>query len=300
MQTVQDHPQTELTHNRDFDIYAEQMDASMGQKLKDILPWVKHDTIADVGCGTGLMLKVMAKLFKDDKLIGVETSPTLFKVAQDNLSECGNVLLANLNVKDMPPTPNDAEGGVIDTIIYSSVMHEIYSYSDYSEDAVRQQLVKAWADLKPGGRLIIRDGVKPPDILVWAKFDDNTEDKFASFRNGFKRIHDYPGTTSIVFDGDLYCKISLPLLNEFLSKKDYLANWDQEMHEVFGFWDVKRWNWELVTSGFKVVHNEAYLNPWIYQNRYLSKVEIFGGTDKPEVKIGYPATNIVLAAEKVA
>ena len=40
-----------------------------------------------------------------------------------------------------------------------------------------------------------------------------------------------------------------------MSKKDYTANWDSEMHEEFAFWGFSDWKAALQTAGFYVIEN---------------------------------------------
>jgi membrane protease YdiL (CAAX protease family)/SAM-dependent methyltransferase len=58
--------------------------------------------------------------------------------------------------------------GPVDTIVYSSVLHEVYSYVEregrrFRLDVVRDVLGESLSSLAPGGRLILRDWVAPPD-----------------------------------------------------------------------------------------------------------------------------------------
>ena len=53
----------ELGHARDFQSYGAQMDASLRQKLDDLLPWVMPGRIVDKGCGTGKLLVELSRLF---------------------------------------------------------------------------------------------------------------------------------------------------------------------------------------------------------------------------------------------
>ena len=84
-----------------------------------------------------------------------------------------------------------------------------------------------------------------------------------------------------------------------MSKKDYVDNWQSEMHETFCFWDFSEWRQALEHAGF-AVHpaSHAFTNPWIVESRFPGKVELFrkaGGTLEP---MAFPVTNMVLIAEK--
>jgi len=93
---------------------------------------------------------------------------------------------------------------------------------------------------------------------------------------------------------------------EFLSKKDYADNWHSEMHEEFTFWSFSEWKAELTRIGFKVIEtpadpaggSRAYVNPWIVENRFRGKAELFEQTPAGLAKIDYPPTNMVLVGQR--
>jgi len=121
----------------------------------------------------------------------------------------------------------------------------------------------------------------------------------------------WPGLKPVEFreeerDGRSYVVLSLRNAAEFISRKDYTDNWHSEMHEQFCFWDFEAWKRELPAAGWTVIEtpsepeagSRVYLNPWIVENRYLGKVELFsehGGALVPEP---YPPTNVVMVAER--
>lgn len=110
--------------------------------------------------------------------------------------------------------------------------------------------------------------------------------------------------------GEDYYIVPLKTAAEFMAKKDYLANWQSEMHEEFTFWSFTEWKQQLQEHGFTVIETEgashAYPNPWVVKNRLEGKVRIFQNTNAegpattPEdlVLLPYPNTNCVLVAEK--
>jgi hypothetical protein len=86
---------------------------------------------------------------------------------------------------------------------------------------------------------------------------------------------------------------------EFLSKKDYLDNWQREMHETFCYWTFADWCDAVRSHGFSVEPgSHAFVNPWIVQNRYAGKVELLREVDGKLQPLPWPVTNMVLVAEK--
>src|SRR5206468_728660 len=77
--------------------------------------------------------------------------------------------------------------GSADTIIFSSIMHEVYSYSGYDRARVDRAVASAARELRPGGRILIRDGISPgPRPVVLSLLDAETVDRFARFAREFK------------------------------------------------------------------------------------------------------------------
>ncbi|MFO0956241.1 MAG: methyltransferase domain-containing protein [Isosphaeraceae bacterium] len=104
-------------------------------------------------------------------------------------------------------------------------------------------------------------------------------------------------------DGRRYFVLRLKDAAEFLGRKDYLDNWRSELHEEFAFWSPTEWKQALSSAGFELVvtpaepsnGTRAYLNPWIVENRYRGKVELFSRSGNgPMEPLEYPPTNIVL------
>jgi SAM-dependent methyltransferase len=52
----------------------------------------------------------------------------------------------------------------LDSVVLCSVLHEVYSYSEprFTLASVQRVIQAAYAQLAPGGRIVIRDGVQPP------------------------------------------------------------------------------------------------------------------------------------------
>jgi hypothetical protein len=108
--------------------------------------------------------------------------------------------------------------------------------------------------------------------------------------------------------GERYVLLALRDAVEFMTKKDYLANWRSEMHEEFAFWDFGQWKTALAAAGFHVLENpntpqlgsRVYTNPWIVKSRWQGKVGLYTRVNGELQQLPYPPTNIVLVGEKRA
>ena len=281
----------ELARHRDFVSYAGQMDASLVQKVADLLPWVLPPRIVDKGCGTGKLLVELSRRFPGASLVGVDLSRELLRRSDENTYAGGDVelLLGDAADQQLP------DGGA-DTVIFSSIMHEVYSYSGYDRARVDRALAAAARELRPGGRLLIRDGISPdPREVLLDLIDAPTAAQFERFAREFKHGQGAAFTAAERRDGAAATvRLSAHLANEFLCKKDYLKNWDIEVHEEYGVFTVDEWRAALGRNFFQVRTITTYVNQWIRQNRYQGRVRVteLDGTSF------WPATNAVIIGER--
>ncbi len=277
----------ELAEHRDFGSYGAQMDASLIQKLDDLLPWVLPGNIVDKGCGTGKLLVELSRRFPKSSLVGVDLSREFLRRCDENTYAGGDVrlLLGEAAAQEL-------EAGSASTVIFSSVMHEIYTYSGYDLSQIDRALAAAAVELRVGGRVLIRDGISPePASWRLRLCDAVTADEFARFAAEFKHRAGAPHQVL----GDGWVRLSAHLANEFLCKKDYQTNWHIEVHEEYGALTLGGWRTALERAGFAVLEARQYANDWIVQHRYVGKVLL---TDDEGKTLDWPATNAVIVGEK--
>ncbi len=172
----------ELSTGRDFGVYGSGMDASAKQKFDDILPYVLAGLIGDMGCGTGILMEYLSERFPSSEIVGVDLSREFQRIAESRHYPHHNVSVVKGNIVAVP-----FANGVVSTLIYSSVVHEIRSYNGYSTELVRETLRRSRRRLRVGGRIIIRDGIKPAPQKVWMRCDAETEERFRRFAVDFKK-----------------------------------------------------------------------------------------------------------------
>lgn len=277
----------EFGHFRDFLSYGAQMDASLVQKLEDLVGWVKPGCIVDKGCGTGRLLVELSRLFPSSQLVGVDLSREFLRLCDENTyaSEDVALVFGNIIERNVPP-------GSATTVIYSSVMHEVHSYSNYQRSEIDRALRNCFEELRPGGRVLIRDGVSP-EPATWQLHFSNaaTNDIFERFAREF--CHGRGAKFERL--GPDRVQLSSHDANEFLCKKDYLKNWHIEVHEEFGPLTLNQWSDVLERTGFEPLHTAQYANEWIVKHRYQGAVQVFDAQGNP---LAWPATNMVVVGEK--
>jgi SAM-dependent methyltransferase len=277
----------ELGHLRDFSSYGAQMDASLKQKLEDLLPWVVPGLIVDKGCGTGKLLVELSRIWPQSGFVGVDLSREFLRLCDENTYFSEELALIAGNIID-----RQLEPGTASTVIFSSVTHEIYSYTGYSLSELDRALVNAATELKSGGRMLMRDGVSPGNAPWRMRFlNAQTRAQFEKFAVEFKHgqgaKHEWVGRDEV--------RLSAHLANEFVCKKDYLKNWHIEVHEEYGALTLEGWGEALKKAGLKPRLLKGYVNEWIAKNRYQGTVELFDDAGSP---LPWPATNCVVVGEK--
>ncbi len=294
----------DLTDTRDYNTYAQGMDNAVQFKYKDIKPFLKEGKIVDMGCGTGSLIKLISKDFQESDIIGIEGTRKFYEYCKMQEYPNAFVFFYRKNILDQNFKVNS-----VDNIIFSSVLHEIYSY--INKETLVKVLKNSYHELSPKGRLIIRDvvGVQDKNKIVYMKLNKkdgkdkgdisklSTYSKFFEFSKDFVRKIKFKKET--IDDVD-YIVLRFADAYEYMSKMDYTDNWKSEMHEEFGFWNFKEWKENLEKVGFKIVEgSKEFSNPFILEKSYKGKVELYEKVKGQLKLIDYPSTNMILACEKV-
>lgn len=295
----------ELAKGRDFGAYRAGMDASKEVKLAELLPHVVPGRIVDGGCASGTFLAALAERYPMSELIGVDYSTTFLAEAVRRFRNCPNVGIVRGRVEDLDVLVTEPAT----TVILASILHEVHSYNGYDETPVHRALTAASRVLAPGGRLLIRDGIAPDRAVValeCSQFDGastgsiaelSTEAMFyrfrAEYRGGIGVPADhgwqqrYRSQNWLLRARDAY---------EFLAKKDYRANWEQEVQEEYGFWREREWRAALERAGLEIRVFQKPVNPWIVEHRFQGHVWLRDPISRAELP--HLPTHCVIVAEK--
>jgi SAM-dependent methyltransferase len=140
--------------------YLATMNAARTDKQR-MLDYVRPGRIVEIGPGGGVVLDLLEARFADSEIIGVDLSREVVAALQARARANGRkwrvVLGAAEQLAKLVP-------GEVDTVVFCSILHEVYSYTEphFRMESVRDVIRAAFATLRVGGRIAIRDGVMPP------------------------------------------------------------------------------------------------------------------------------------------
>ncbi|OXM85568.1 class I SAM-dependent methyltransferase [Paenibacillus rigui] len=166
-----------------------------------ILDYVVGDQVVDIGPGGGVLLDLMEERLPDKHAIGIDISQNVIEALErkKQLEQRRWTVLKG----DALQLKTYVEAGRIGTVIFSSILHELYSYIEYegsrfNHKTVAAALRSAFDVLSSGGRIIIRDGImsepaeqrrrirfKEPDGMAWL---ERYAQDFAGRRIQFERL----------------------------------------------------------------------------------------------------------------
>jgi len=127
----------------------------LGREIQARLP--ACDCAADIGCGPGDLLEIMAK--SSNRVIGVDNSPKMLELAEERFSEEANMSLRIGDLSHLPLRDWEADCTVI-----SLVLHHLPRPLDALREAARV--------LKIGGRLIIVEFDRHENELMRSEYGD--------------------------------------------------------------------------------------------------------------------------------
>ncbi|MBQ4031660.1 MAG: class I SAM-dependent methyltransferase [Bacilli bacterium] len=257
--------------------YLNTMNSSLQYKAK-ILDYMVGKNILDVGPGGGALMDLIEERDPSLNVYGIDISANVIDtLSKKKLKEkkAWNLVKGDaLNLQDY------FEKGSLDTIIYSSIIHELYSYIPYEGkkfniNTVIKALKSAYDILSVNGRIIIRDGIKtePENQYRIIEFRNIEDLKILD-----RYCHDFKGR-KITYEkvDDNKVKMLVNDAMEFL----YTYTWGEdsyplEVQEQFGYLTPSEYK-ELITKNLpnsNIIMCVAYLQGG-YEEHLLNKISIY-------------------------
>ena len=287
--------------------YLESMDAISIEKVASASAFFepeKGNTIVDVGMASGTSSAILAELFPDLNIIGVDVNSRMVDIANEmyrspNLSyreDDGESLLSF--------QPQSVNG-----FFNCSTIHHITSYNGYDKNRALNTLNRQVELLKERGVIVIRDFLKPEEKEVILELSSETRpdrpDDCELLMQFSREARSLAPTEKRGFPilelssqktGTRRFRLFLTDATEFIRRKDYYANWEIELQEEYGYFSQKEFEQIFRNLGLRIIISTPIYNRWIINNRYKDQFRIY---DLEENEIGYPPTNYLIAGEKI-
>ncbi|WP_405157129.1 class I SAM-dependent methyltransferase [Paenibacillus sp. FSL K6-0108] len=135
---------------------------SSGDYKKVLLDYMVGKRVLDIGPGGGILLDLIEQERPEMEPIGIDISANVIEALERKKQREAHrwqVLKGDALQLDQYVQP-----GTVDTVIFSSILHELYSYIErdgrrFNRDTVVAALRSSFNVLSPGGRILIRDGI---------------------------------------------------------------------------------------------------------------------------------------------
>lgn len=291
------------------------MDAAVEAKAHSIISRFKDvpekAVIVDIGSGTGALAEYITRFYRNQgaTVYAVDISHELLEIADNNRSFM-NLVFGDAT--DLGPLPS----GFADVAYHGTIGHELYSIS--GEKGLHKALNAVYRVLKPGGQEVWRDFAKPDiegDVYMRIFIQDGTDNVDEATSDGFldysklstralfERFHDeFLGGHAFEYErvtmgGHEYIRLPARFAHEFMLRKDYTANWRQEIMEEYLYWTTEEAQRAFESAGFTDVRAEPDDSEYIRAHRLRNKVGVYRLDDGDLVEIEFP-THMVISGRK--
>jgi len=278
--------------------YLETMNRTIDYK-KVILDYITGNSILDIGPGGGALMDLISEKYPHKKVLGIDIAQNVIdslKKRKQLENRSWDVLYGDaLNLSQY------IEKGSVDTIIFCSILHELFSYIEYkgrkfNYDTLAEALKSAFEILPCGGRIIIRDGImtEPVEQKRIIKFLSEEGMEFLTrYANDFKgRKIEY----TVVGQNEVLMPVNDAM--EFL----YTYTWGEksyvhEVNEQFGYFTPSGFREFIMTvlgTRAKIIEFRHYLQDG-YTVALSQKIEFF---DENRNSVRLPDSTCLVVIEK--
>lgn len=230
--------------------YLDRMSESCATTSKHLIPFytIGCNTILDVGCADGTLMKNIKEVNPFARVIGIDLNQT----AVDKAAAAG-LEVYHMSLEEVQEKLNMT----FDCIIFSSVLHEISSYAEekaFTATPIYEAIQIAYSLLKTKGYIIIRDGLQTDFDEVKLQFDYF---KDVEWFEKFIKESSIPYIKNEDFyvdekEGYVLCSYS--------TAQDFLAvwtwgkdSWHREIKEKFCILPEEAWHFVLFQTHFDTI-----------------------------------------------
>lgn len=148
----------------DYRQYLEAMDAISVEKVASASVFFEPrqgNTIVDMGMASGTSSAILARLFPEMRIIGVDINPKMVQIAREMYS-INNLFFREDDGEKLSTFAENSVNGFFNC----SAIHHITSYNGYDNNKAYNTLSRQTQLLKEKGVIIVRDFVKPEEQEV--------------------------------------------------------------------------------------------------------------------------------------
>lgn len=147
------------------ELYFQRMDASVDYKTA-LLEWVQDGAVAELGAGSGSLTELIAELPRATQVVALDASTEAVQLLAERFGHSNSV---SFGCTVLGEHQDPFSGRKFSSIVASSVFHEVYSFIGADGlELIAKQISEA---LLPGGRFILRDGVKSENYELSARIE---------------------------------------------------------------------------------------------------------------------------------
>lgn len=229
--------------------YVERMEKSMMDKLF-FVDKIESDVLVDFGCGTGTLLGHVYKWMPGTTLVGYEKDPHMIEDAKGKFSILDGLFSFHQFWEEIEIAIKKCKEKRLKTaIVLSSVIHEVYHYSEPSEiDVFWKRIFESGFDF-----IVIRDMV--PSRTIDRPSDMTDVSRIYSRFLHTQALSDFQNAWGSVENNRH--------LTHFLLKYKYTEpNWDREVKENY-FPLFREDLMAKIPPKYRVMYHEHYVLPFI-------------------------------------
>lgn len=261
----------------------------------DLLP--DDALLLDVGAGNGRLSNILAGIRPDVQVVGVEYDASL-ALTTDGPARKQLVVGDARNM----PFASDA----FDTVTAVNTLHEVVNASEAAERATQLEatIVGLGRILKPGGLLLIHDGVMPvtaDEPLVISPNDQKASQLFTRFGEEYTAR---PALVQSLDAEDMLFSTDMATVVTFLTKLNYLLDgsaWEGERQQLYPFTDLDSIICAMAAGGI-VVESVSFPEASTRNGlrKLLANYAITRASDGQDYTVAtFPACQVLLKGRKI-